>query len=760
MNRGSMIAAQPDFTKNGWLDDFEFHFGEWIKQIIDWTDQNLEWLLRAIEWPFKTLFDLLMSDDPGRTSIVDIPWYWVAIAFFVIGSVARNTKVGVTSALMVSACGLLGADYWSETTKTFGMIFVAVLICAIIGIPLGILCGRIDGIWTVTRPVLDAMQVVHPFVYMLPFVYFWKVGEVSGTMATMVFAFPPIVRLTNLGVRQVPEDVVEASRSYGASELRVLRDVQLPLARPAIMAGLNQTLLLAISMLGIAAIMQAGGLGRLLLQAISSNDLARAASGGLAFFFVAVVLDRISQGQADDGLSIFHRIRDAWQYRADPEGLLAERERRADDQADIGEVEDQPAERPEPVVGRERVATVVAIVAAAVALLATLLPWANDSGPVSAYGRRADMNLLDESFNGWSSSGGSIFGWWVAGFSVLGILACLRPLLNFRPAVSVALNRLQGVLFGLLGAGAFAVWLLNLLGNSFGVLPTLGLIVFGVALLLVAMDTFVRGTPRLGADGALMAFVSALGAAAGFVVLNPPDAVESFSLGIGAYVALLSLVVAALAAFAAVLKAPYGPRRALRLSVRGQMILGGFVAAALILLGVLSNWFVDERTDELPASLQAQIDTLKSEAGDDVNKQIANGQQITNLIEKWKTEGEAPAYSAFDSRGPRTATIMLVLGGLGALVLIVGSGLVGGDFNFRWRAATLGAALGLASAAIPGAWILSFTRSAEPAANSGPGAFFALAGSFILFAAGQSMVSEFRRRSIYAAVSGVGSNRD
>ena len=146
-------------------------------------------------------------------------------------------------------------------------------LCSLVGIPLGILSGRFDPVWNVVRPVLDGMQVIHSFVFMLPFIFFFSIGEVSATMVTMVFALPPIVRLTNLGIRQVPEDVVEAARSYGATEAKVLTDVQLPLARPAIMTGLNQTLLLAISMLGIAALMGAGGLGRLLFRAINNLDL-------------------------------------------------------------------------------------------------------------------------------------------------------------------------------------------------------------------------------------------------------------------------------------------------------------------------------------------------------------------------------------------------------------------------------------------------------------------------------------------------------
>ena len=185
----------------------------------------------------------------------------------------RNLTVAVGAAAGLVVCGLLGNQYWEETARTIGLILVAVLLCVIIGIPLGILAGRVDGAWSVLRPTLDAMQVIHSFVYLFRSSTSGASAPSRATMATMIFALPPLIRLTNLGIRQVPEDVVEAARAYGAPERRVLLDVQLPLARPAIMTGINQTLLLAFSMLGVAAIMGAGGLGRLLFRAIGQQDV-------------------------------------------------------------------------------------------------------------------------------------------------------------------------------------------------------------------------------------------------------------------------------------------------------------------------------------------------------------------------------------------------------------------------------------------------------------------------------------------------------
>lgn len=292
------------------LDQWEVPFGDWVDQMVDWIDANLSWLLDAIRWPFSFLLDNFVDDF-----LIEIGWLWVVLATVIIGALVRTPKVGVAAGLAMGFCGLLGTNYWIETVRTLGMVLVAVILCAIVGIPLGILCGRVDSVWNVVRPILDAMQVVHAFVYMLPVIFFWSIGVVPGTMVTMVFALPPLIRLTNLGIRQVPEDVVEASRAYGATELRVLVDVQLPLARPALMTGLNQTLLMSIAMIGIAAIMGAGGLGRLVYRAVQNLDIAASAASGLALFLLAVVMDRLSQPEVSDGGNLFGRIHQAWTHR-------------------------------------------------------------------------------------------------------------------------------------------------------------------------------------------------------------------------------------------------------------------------------------------------------------------------------------------------------------------------------------------------------------------------------------------------------------
>ncbi len=395
------------------LDQWEIPFGDWMDQVVDWIAVNLQTLLGWIEEPFQVLINAIVRDGLAKVS-----WVWVVLGMALLASLIRNIKVGFFVGGALTICGLLGNAYWIETARTIGFIAVAVILCVIIGIPIGVMAGRFDNVWQVVRPVLDAMQVVHSFVYMLPFIFFWGIGEVSATMVTMIFALPPLIRLTNLGIRQVPADVVEASRAYGASEMKVLVDVQLPLARPAIMTGINQTLLLAISMLGIAAIMGAGGLGRLLFRALSNQDVSLAASAGLAFFLVAVVLDRMSQREGTDGGNLFRRIHQAWVHRTDPESLIPE----ADEESAITVY--KQTDRYAGINAKERAPMAITFAGAAVVAISVFLPWTSNAGKFSAFGRRVDQDLEGMSFNGLALSGGSWFGI-IIGLAALFVLAAV-----------------------------------------------------------------------------------------------------------------------------------------------------------------------------------------------------------------------------------------------------------------------------------------------------------------------------------------------
>jgi len=769
----SSVLAQDSFFDNTWPESFRFPFGEWLKELVFWAVNNpiTAWMGDVIEWPFSTFFDLIMSEQVGRDSISTVPWVWLVIAVFVVASFTRNTRIGLACASMLAVCGFLGAEYWTETAKTIGMIMVSVTLCAVVGIPLGILSGRFDAVWSVVRPALDAMQVVHSFVFMLPFIFFFGLGNVSATMVTMVFALPPLVRLTNLGIRQVPEDVVEASRAYGATELRVLTDVQLPLARPAIMTGLNQTLLLAISMLGIAALMGAGGLGRLLFRAINNLNLGLAASAGLAFFLVAVILDRISQTEAQDGVSLFVKIRQAFAYRADPEGLL---EVQADQALPVDE---EVSERLAPVTSSERMGLLVMTGGLVLTLISLFLPWANDAGLVASWGRFADEDLAGQSFNGFEASGGTFFGIILGIFAVLGILASVRPMLSFPRGLGRTLLKGQGYLLSGIGAIIVVIWLLNVFGTSTGPLATIGLWLFAICVALVVIESFVGGTPRLGADGGLIASIAVLGSALGYALLQPSQWVVNYSDGAGVWLALLGGAIAVAGGVMAVFKAPYGPRRPLPVDISwGRVIAGGFATLLIVgsALGVGERddanggwgWYFDDRVEaiqrtsaDVPPDIADEIERLRTEAGDDINKQIANAQAITNLMNTVQT-GDKVIHSGVDSDGPALGWISMVLAVLALGFAIPASGLLGGGEQIRWKASVLFAGTGLAIMIIPMAFILGIVRVGVGSTTlGGIGAFMTFIGGVIIFSSGRSVVNEFRRRKIFSDVAHLEASR-
>ncbi|MGD2137653.1 MAG: proline/glycine betaine ABC transporter permease [Gammaproteobacteria bacterium] len=190
---------------------------------------------------------------------------------------------------------VLGMDLWTETVATLALVIAATLVSLALGIPLGIWAARSDRAERVIRPVLDLMQTMPAFVYLIPAAMFFGLGRVPGTVATIIFAMPPAVRLTNLGIRQVAKELVEAGLAFGCTSWQLLVKVQLPAARPSIMAGINQTIMLALSMVVIASMIGAGGLGDTVLRGIQRLDVGLGFEGGLGVVILAIILDRITQ---------------------------------------------------------------------------------------------------------------------------------------------------------------------------------------------------------------------------------------------------------------------------------------------------------------------------------------------------------------------------------------------------------------------------------------------------------------------------------
>ncbi len=265
---------------------------EWLEEtfgIKSWIVQN--------GGPFFELFRVPLTHLLDNTENLFQDWlpYPVMLAlFFLLGWRLAGWRVGLFALAGMFFIGLVG--HWDLAMTTLATVLTAVLVCGAGGGLLGIVAARSDRAEAVIRPILDAMQTTPSYVYLVPVVMFFGIGKVPGLIATIIFALPPMVRLTNLGIRQVPFETVEAARAFGATSLQLLLDVQLPMAMRTIMAGLNQTLMLAMAMVVVAALIGAAGLGQEVFIGLSRLRVGQAATGGVSIVILAIILDRISQG--------------------------------------------------------------------------------------------------------------------------------------------------------------------------------------------------------------------------------------------------------------------------------------------------------------------------------------------------------------------------------------------------------------------------------------------------------------------------------
>ncbi|MGA8258968.1 MAG: proline/glycine betaine ABC transporter permease [Arenicellales bacterium] len=269
-------------------DWFTIPLDKWVEEFIKgWLVPNFRPFFHAIEFPVDKTLTWLQSG-----------LHAIPVLVFVVVVTLIAWRVAGRGVALFSFLSLIFLDLikvWSETMTTLAMIVTAVVFCALVGIPLGIAAARSDRFAAVQRPILDIMQTIPPFVYLVPIVMLFGVGVVPGVIATIIFALPPIVRLTNLGIRQVREELVEAAYAFGSSPRQVLWDIQVPLALRTIMAGLNQTLMLALSMVVIAALIGAGGLGLIVYTGLGRLDVGAATEGGVGIVLIAITLDRITQ---------------------------------------------------------------------------------------------------------------------------------------------------------------------------------------------------------------------------------------------------------------------------------------------------------------------------------------------------------------------------------------------------------------------------------------------------------------------------------
>ena len=260
---------------------------DWISNSINFIVDNFRPLFQAISFPIRWILQ-------------NIEWVFTAIPplifIIIIGLIAwylAGRKITIYSILALILIG--SVDIWDQAMVSLALVVTAVVVCLVVGIPIGIICAKSDRIEGLIRPLLDVMQTLPSFVYLVPVVMLFGIGEVPGVIATIIFAIPPLIRLTNLGIRQVSTEVIEAAISFGSTPWQLLWEAQIPLALPTILAGVNQAILMALSMSVVTSMIAVPGLGQMVLQGVGRLDVGLAAVGGLGIVLLAIMLDRLTQ---------------------------------------------------------------------------------------------------------------------------------------------------------------------------------------------------------------------------------------------------------------------------------------------------------------------------------------------------------------------------------------------------------------------------------------------------------------------------------
>ncbi|MEM8718837.1 MAG: ABC transporter permease subunit [Cyanobacteria bacterium P01_G01_bin.39] len=263
---------------------------DWINQVLNFVVDNFRPFFQAIGLPISwTLKNI-------EGSFNAIPPLILIIIVALLAWKFANIKIAIYSVICLTLIGLI--DVWSEAIVSFSLVITSLIFCLVVGIPLGVICAKSDRAEKALRPLLDIMQTLPSFVYLVPVVMLFGIGEVPGVIATIIFAIPPLIRLTNLGIRQVSAETIEAAIAFGSTPWQLLWEAQIPLAMPTILAGVNQSILMALSMSVVTSMIAVPGLGQMVLQGVGRLDVGLAAVGGLGIVLLAIMLDRITQAIA------------------------------------------------------------------------------------------------------------------------------------------------------------------------------------------------------------------------------------------------------------------------------------------------------------------------------------------------------------------------------------------------------------------------------------------------------------------------------
>lgn len=262
--------------------------GNWIDHFVTFLNDNI-----------KGFFDVISAIVDGIVSFIVLVLTFppALILILIVGIIAwfSSKKWSFTILSMIGLLFILNLGYWQETMDTLALVLTSVLISIIVGIPLGIWASQSEKTARIITPILDFMQTMPAFVYLIPALFFFGIGMVPGVISSVIFAMPPTIRLTNLGIREVPADLVEAANAYGSTTKQKLFKVQLPLATKTIMAGINQSIMLSLSMVVIASLVGAPGLGAEVYRAVSRLEVGTGFEAGISIVILAIILDRITQ---------------------------------------------------------------------------------------------------------------------------------------------------------------------------------------------------------------------------------------------------------------------------------------------------------------------------------------------------------------------------------------------------------------------------------------------------------------------------------
>ena len=294
-----------------------FTFAEWVNAVEDWLREHYRWLTRGISQ------GLAIALKAAEAFLLGLPWVVVTLGIALLALRFGGLRLALFSVVAVVFWGVV--DMWKPAMETLGLIGISVLLSVVIGVLLGVACSQSNLMWSIVRPVLDTMQTMPTFVYLIPAIFFFGIGDPPAVAATVIYALPPAVRLTNLGIRQVSAEAVEAARAFGSTTVQTLLKVQLPLAMPSIMMGVNQTVMMGLGMVVIATFIGAGGLGYEVWGALRRIKVGWALEGGLCIVFMAILFDRlgyaISQAREGRAASRFRLLPERWEHQPLAQGV-------------------------------------------------------------------------------------------------------------------------------------------------------------------------------------------------------------------------------------------------------------------------------------------------------------------------------------------------------------------------------------------------------------------------------------------------------